>query len=35
MLVDHSKDAYATSLQGFGYGDVVHKFEKRYKVQTK
>ena len=20
---------YATSLQGFGYGDVVHQFEKR------
>ena len=22
---------HATSLQGFGYGDVVHQFEKHYK----
>ena len=39
MSVDHSREVtrmqhetdfcYATSLQGFGYGDVVHEFEKR------
>ncbi|MDE5109753.1 MAG: hypothetical protein O4753_00240 [Trichodesmium sp. St7_bin2_1] len=23
---------HATSLQGFGYGDVVHQFEKRCKI---
>ena len=26
---------YATSLQGFGYGDVVHQFEKRCKVRSR
>ncbi|MCL2937271.1 MAG: hypothetical protein MGU50_12205 [Trichodesmium sp. MAG_R02] len=25
---------HATSLQGFGYGDVVHQFEKRCIVRT-
>ncbi|MCL2936028.1 MAG: hypothetical protein MGU50_05305 [Trichodesmium sp. MAG_R02] len=25
---------HATSLQGFGYGDVVHQFEKRCKKQN-
>ena len=23
---------HATSLEGFGYGDVVHQFKKRYKI---
>ncbi|MDE5085862.1 MAG: hypothetical protein O4805_01365 [Trichodesmium sp. St16_bin2-tuft] len=23
---------HGTSLQGFGYGDVVHQFENRYKI---
>ncbi|MDE5122884.1 MAG: hypothetical protein O4965_23690 [Trichodesmium sp. St19_bin1] len=23
---------HATSLQGFGYGDVIHQFENRYKI---
>ena len=26
---------YAKSLEGLGYGNVVHKFEKRYKVLSK
>ena len=32
MSFDHSRDALMqpTSLQGFGYGDVVHQFKKRY-----
>ncbi|MDE5118052.1 MAG: hypothetical protein O4965_02110 [Trichodesmium sp. St19_bin1] len=24
---------HATSLQGFGYGDVVHQFKKRYNTE--
>ena len=42
MSVDHSREVtrmqhetdfcYATSLQGFGYGDVVHQSEKRCKI---
>ncbi|MDE5083611.1 MAG: hypothetical protein O4859_21230 [Trichodesmium sp. St18_bin1] len=30
MLVDHSREVAAMSLQGFGYDDVVNQFEKRY-----
>ena len=41
MLVDYSRDLATVgtlharslrSLQGFGYGDVVHQFENRYKI---
>ena len=31
MLVDHSRDVGCNVPTGFGYGDVVHQFEKRCK----
>jgi hypothetical protein len=28
ISIDYSRDVAFSSLQGFGYGDVVHQFEK-------